>query len=460
MKHIIFWFAIIFCAGLVFAKLFRINSWLYLGLGLVFSIACILLIRKELGFNLSLVCLVFTFGSLTYENCCKLRQDHILQYVYYQNNTLYLVKGFIKSYPQNKDNFSKFIFAAEEIEFNNERYRCKGNILVRIQDCNDLVYGESLILLGALRKPYYNQSNDIVCVMNLKFPSDVKRIGDNKGSLIIGISLKLKRIIEKTIYRYLSPLSAGIVDAMVLGEKKNIPQAIYDSMVKTGTVHILVVSGFNVGVVAFIVMLFFKILHIPRGMRYVLSIICLVFYCFITGASTPVIRATIMSVFFILGFLIVRESDIYNSFGLASLVILVLNPKELFSVSFQLSFASVLSIICIYPRLKTFFKLENLKIKFLRAIFEGCLVSMSAWLGVFSLIICYFKIFSPITILANILIVPLAALITISGFSLVIASLTIPPIAWIFASANEFWVVLLLNINALLLRLPYAYLYV
>jgi competence protein ComEC len=247
------------------------------------------------------------------------------------------------------------------------------------------------------------------------------------------------------------------MDAMVLGEKRNIPWFVNNAMMKTGTVHILVVSGFNVGIVSFIIILFLKLIRVPRRIRFVIAIPCLVIYCLMTGASTPVVRATVMAIVFMLGFLLKREPDIYNSLSVACLFILIFNPRQLFDIGFQLSFTSVFAIVSIYPRLKSYLGIESLKIKYLRLLIDGCLVSFSAWLGTMGFIAYYFKIFSPITVLANLLIVPLATLITLCGFSLVFMSLIFPALASSFASASELLVALLIKINAFLARFPAAY---
>jgi len=295
--------------------------------------------------------------------------------------------------------------------------------------------------------------------MCIKNNSALIRLNKNKGSLFRRLAFCLKDNIEAVFIKRLSPLTASIVDAMVLGEKRRILPIVYDSMIKSGTVHILVVSGFNVGIIAFMAGLFFKILRIPRKLRYFLIIFCLVFYCFITGASAPVVRATVMGIFLILGYFLKREPNITNSLSLAALFILVINPKELFSISFQLSFVSVAAIIYLYPRLKSLFRLEKIKIKFLKVIVEGCMVSLSAWLGTCGFIAYYFKIFSPVTVLANIFIVPLATLITLSGLSMVIISLILPLLSGPFVSTNEILVIILLGVNNFLINLPFAYLY-
>jgi competence protein ComEC len=246
---------------------------------------------------------------------------------------------------------------------------------------------------------------------------------------------------------------------MILGERKDIPPNIYRAMIKSGTVHILVVSGFNVGIVYFTALLFLKVLRLKRRMIICLSMPLLVFYCLLTGGSNPVLRATVMAIVFLPAYLVKREPDIYNSCAIAGLFILIRQPRQLFDIGFQLSFASVISIVCLYPKMKLFFRSDNLKIRWLRYLVNSTLVCFSAWLGTMGLVAYYFRIFSPLTVLANLLVVPLATLITLSGFSLLATGCLCPPLATLLARSSEFLVILLVKIQTLLLKIPYAYFY-
>lgn len=216
------------------------------------------------------------------------------------------------------------------------------------------------------------------------------------------------------------------------------------------------VSGFNVGLVFFIIILFLKLLRLPRKARICAAAPLLIVYCLVTGASNPVVRATIMAIVFLAAYLFKREPDIYNSLALAALFILWINPRQLYDIGFQLSFVSVLSIVCLYPKINSLLRLKSLRIKYVKFLTGGCAVSLSAWVGTAGFIAYYFKIFSPVTVLANLFIVPLAALITLAGFSLIIVGLLCPPLAQLFSPANEFLAALLLNINAFLIKLPGA----
>jgi competence protein ComEC len=175
------------------------------------------------------------------------------------------------------------------------------------------------------------------------------------------------------------------------------------------------------------------------------------------GASASIIRATIMSVVFAAAYLLKREPDIYNSCALSALIILIIDPGQLFNVGCQLSFVSVVSIAFFYPKLKSLMRMEGKKPCYIRFFSEGALVSLSAWLGTAPLIGCYFKMFSPVTLIANIFIVPLAGLITLCGFTLLITAFIMPPIAPAFGSSAQALAAILLKTNALFLCLPGAY---
>lgn len=453
------WFAFYFCCGIIFAHFIKPPFWIIYPSAFVLLAANFFLIGKDFVHKLLFPCLVFSIGIALLTNNRVLPKSHISKFITYKNDTVFAVKGFVNSQPRLADSCVSFAFAVQEAEFNRSRYKSRGGILVYLKEIKDLSYGEALILRGAMHKPFRLYSDDISAVMYVNMPGAAVRLHKNYGWPVRRFAFYIKGGIEKIIYSKLSPLAGAILDAMVLGEKKNIPAAIYDSMIKSGTVHILVVSGFNAGLVAFIIILLLKVLRLPRKARCGLAIGSLIIYCLATGSQAPVARATVMGIFFLGGSLLKREPDIRNSLALAALAILFVDPQGLFSASFQLSFVSVAAILFLYPRLKSSLGVGSLKPRFLKSVGEGCLVSLSAWLGTSGLILYYFRVFSPVTVLANIFIVPLAALITLSGFSLVIVSLIFPCCAGFFALAIELFVAALLSVNNLLIRLPFAYLY-
>jgi competence protein ComEC len=183
----------------------------------------------------------------------------------------------------------------------------------------------------------------------------------------------------------------------------------------------------------------------------------LIVYCILTGANTPVMRATIMVAMLLFSYFLEREVNIYNSLSLAALIILTVNPWQLFEVSFQLSFLSVISIVWLSPKIKSIFPEKLNKIPWMRLLTSVFSVSFAAWLGLLPLIAYYFGILSPITILANMIIVPYMTIIVASGFSLALIGMLFSPLAPIFAASSELFIIILFRINSLLIGIPGAY---
>ncbi len=468
MKHPLAVLTLAFCLGIFAAHKITIPFYLLFASGALSLIFGGIFLKRRLIFVISLCSLAFILGVILLKNSRDLPNCHITNFISYGADEPYIIKGLIENEPNPKNNATSFIFQAREIQLRDKNYNCCGKIIAHLKSKKEFNYGDELILRGKIYKPFnknksqrqsyrdYLRNNDIWFILAIENPADIINLHQNNGFILKSFAIRLKKESEDIIHKYNGPLAASILAAMVLGEKRNIPYFVTRSMMKSGTLHILVVSGFNVGIVSFVIILLLKLLRIPRRIRFYIAMPLIILYCLITGASNPVIRATIMAIIFMLGFLIKRESDIYNSLSLAAVAILAIKPKQLFDVGFQLSFLSVLSIVYLYPKITSLLRLNLIKIRPLRYFSQGLIVSLSAWAGTALPIAYYFKIFSPITVIANLLIVPLASLITLTGFSLLFIHFLFPPVASAFSYANEALVATLLNLNALLLKLPFA----
>ena len=462
---------ILFCLGIFIGDKLGLRFTVFYAVSLFSAVGCVFFLRKKTIFQLFLFCLVLFLGASVIKNSQVLYKNNIKRLVFYGKSNAYLVKGVVASDPEVTEDRTTFIFKAKEVQLENSKYNCSGYILARIKKGINIQYSEELLLKGRLFAPFvfskdqrvsyrdYLFRRGIFTIMNVQKGADVVRLNTRRKISLVGFSLLLKHKINAIISQSLSPLAAAITSAMVLGDKSNIPPLVTNLMMRSGTVHILVVSGFNVGIVAFISGLFLKIIRVSRNLRPLLIIPCIIIYCFMTGSSNPVVRATVMGIMFLLSFFIKREANIYNILSCAALSILIFSPQQFFDIGFQLSFVSVISIVFFYPKLSSFLRVSSFKVKPVKFILEGFLVSFSAWLGTLWLIAYYFKIFSPITVLANIFIVPLATFITLSGICLAAAGLFFSPLTGIFVSCLQLSVVLLLYLNNLFLKIPGAYWY-
>jgi len=470
MKRLLVCLGVFYGLGIVLFGLIHLDFWFIAGFsGVVFLLTGLWMKQKRL-FLMSVLFLALLAGYLNSENSRQISACHIRNFISDQDSPIYSIDGFVTGEPEQRTGYFWFILRTREIQIDKLKYKCCGDVLVKSSVGGDLHYGDNLRLLGNLKIPYslskagsnyreFLSRQGIYLMMTVKDPRQITSTGGCGGCKLIKICFRLRFYLEQIIRQHLPELPASILSAMLLGQRHNIPRLVNLSMVQSGTVHILVVSGFNVGIVAFIMNLLFKILRFKRKARIVLVAVCLIIYCLLTGATNPVVRATIMGLVFLWAYLLKRQPDIYNSLATAAIIILAVNPRQLFDIGFQLSFASVLAIVYFYPRFKVLIRLETCRVKTLRFIAEGCLVSFSAWLGTLIIIVLNFHIIVPVTVLANILIVPLATLITLCGLALVISGLIFPELAYFISFPCLVLINLLLNINAALIKLPFAFFY-
>jgi len=466
-RHPLFILGIIFCCGIIFsAKLRPAFPLLF-----IFSLFTFLLAwlsrNNDYLHGLAVASTVFLLSGALFSLHATRPSCHIDNFVLPESNFV-LIEGFIDEEPFIRQGRTFFVFRARYLYTPGHKTKSCGRVMVRLEGGNAFRYGEELVLGGYLNRffrtknaSYHNYllRQGITARLDVPTPKAVTRTGINKGLALRRLSLYLKDRSERVICAYLSPVASGVVSAMVLGERRGVADVIENMMVKSGTVHILVVSGFNVGVVSFLLYLSLKILRIPARVRFYIAVLILSVYALITGGSNPVVRAVLMSAVYMFSCQQKREPDFYNASSLAAIFILAQNPQQLFDLGFQLSFLSVLCILFFYPRLKALFRLDKARPAVIRVIAESGLVSLSAWLGTLWPVALNFGLFSPVTVLANIFIAWLAVFITLAGFCLLLAGFSLPHLAILFSAPLEFSISLLLKINAYLVNLPFSYFY-
>ncbi|MCK4469998.1 MAG: ComEC/Rec2 family competence protein, partial [Desulfobacterales bacterium] len=198
---------------------------------------------------------------------------------------------------------------------------------------------------------------------------------------------------------------------------------------RAGVGHILAISGLHIGIIATASFIFFqKLLSYIKLFLWnawtkkgaaILSLFPVILYGLISGMSPSTQRAVIMGAVFLMTFLFEREQDPMNTLAMAAMVILVAYPPSLFSISFQLSFIAVLSII--YGMSMTYNSRINDRnitkkiwfFKALKILFSSILVSVFAILGTLPVVMFYFNQVSLVGVFANLLIIPLIGFVVV-----------------------------------------------
>ncbi|OGB99562.1 DNA internalization-related competence protein ComEC/Rec2, partial [candidate division KSB1 bacterium RBG_16_48_16] len=427
--------------------------------GLCLILAVFSFYRKLwLFFDIMILAGFFLAGFLRLElKTHLLPQNHVSQF----NDIpeLVSVEGDICSPVEETDERTRFTLSADTLWIFAQPISVAGKLDVRINECyKGLKYGNRIVARGHLRAPLgernpgqfdykkYLQASDIYSTFYLS---------DQKSCLVLD-SGRGSRILKKIIYparsyviRFtdatLEGQSAALLKGLLVGERGEIDPDVKKAFSQVGVIHVLAVSGLHVGFIVVGLFLMFKIFRIPRPWKEWLAVCGILLYMLLTGAHPPVVRASIMAAILTLGTLLQRRTDVINSISLAALIILLINPLELFGASFQLSFAAVAGIVLIYRRFDTVFRNRMLKWqeagkKMQQYFFVVLLVSISAQLATLPFTAFYFGIIPLVATAANLIVIPLVGAIVSLGFISVLTGIVYFPLGVIYAHAN--WLLL------------------
>lgn len=414
------------------------------------AVLFIALLRWSKGWNswVVLVCFVF-MGSVGAAHARRLAADDVARLSYEQRQAVAFVEGVVISEPSfrqtGRGEKTSFEFQVNGIGLDRSRVRRTGRVLVNIFRQEEFRYGDRLRIAGKLHQPFdeglrgrfsyreYLRRNGIQWVLSVKRSSPVELAGHGHGDPLQAMLLNLRRKFQSVLERHLTPLEAGIVQSLVLGGRYYLPERSRELFVRTGTAHILAISGMNVGGMAYILFMLLNVLRMPRKAQITLTCLLLTGYCAMTGANPSVVRATVMAVIMFAAFLFERRTDTLNSLGLAAVVILLFDPMALFDIGFQLSFAGVLSIVCLYPGIYRLIQREKTG-RVMSIFLQTLSISTAAWVGVLPLVAYHFQIVTPVSIIANIPIIPFVSALFMLGVGLIVAGMVFPPAAFLFVS--------------------------
>jgi len=322
-------------------------------------------------------------------------------------------------------------------------------------------YGDVLKIKGILREPMGPKSRgDFDYKKFLRYKSvyytlyakekDVELLGEKTPNYFLKFSYNLKEKLVHIIYLTLPEEEAKVLEGIMLGNYRILPEEINDYFKRTGTAHILAVSGMNVGLIALLVFLILKLLNFSRKISAIITLIIITAFAIITGADPSIVRATFMAYVVLIGYVIEYDSDLMNSLSIAGFFILLINPFELFMVSFQLSFLATFGIIYYggyaskkFPRIPGWLS-------------ETLLTTFTSQIFIFPVMANTFHQVSVISFIANFFIVPISSIITILGFVLwIIGSISVK-FAVFLGATIWFMIKIMIVIVKILSTIPFA----
>jgi competence protein ComEC len=333
---------------------------------------------------------------------------------------------------------------------------------VRVEISGHLVQGtvgDEVEVVGLLSRPggprnpgafdfrRYLRSDGLLATVHCGEPEDV-RVVEAGGNWFRWAQARLRSRAEQMLREKLSERAAAVGIALLLGTRTAIPDELRTAFTESGTMHILAISGSNVGILAGLLWLVSHVAGFGRAASVGLILAGVLAYSFVADAQPPVMRAVLMIVATLAGRPWHREGSLVNGLALAALGVLVWNPAHLFDVGAQLSFLAVAGLIWAptwsaarYAASKSADLAEELEQPLVRRWLKSGVralvmvhVTIAAiWLFTLPLTMARFNIVSPVGFVVNVLLAPLVVAILWCGYALLLTGLLIPALAGPFA---------------------------
>lgn len=402
-----FYLLISILSGIVISL--KLNPFIFIFLAITISLIIFKLNKKILPAYIFyiIICSIFIFFTSIKINSYDSK---------YQDKTNLKGEFSILSIKENGEYYNKYICKNQLGDKFILQIKIKDDITLNVKN---KIYLEGTFKLPDLNRNYggfnyrrYLNSQNIYGTITTKSNSIIL-LEKNKIDFIT----KIKNIIEETFTKLLSKDCAGIINGMLNGDTKNISKQILNDFKNSGITHLLAVSGSNV---AYIIMFFSVCFNKIFGkyLSYYISIISIIIFIFVSGASASVARAGIMAILNIGAIIFSRKSDTLNNIFFSAVILLIINPLIIYDVGFILSFFGTLGIVLLSKKIIS--KIEKIiKIKFIA---ETIGVTLSAQIALIPIMAYYFNTISIISIITNLLVVPISGFLTILGFIAVIIS--------------------------------------
>lgn len=377
-----FYIAIFFILGVAAAS-FGLNIWLTSALS-VFLIVFLYVFPDTL-FNKSLklcsLVSIILLGFFYYYFYGSVHKDNIV----FDKNIIF--KGIVYEEPN-------YGLESQEINISLQN-PYKGEVKVYSSVFPQFHYGDLLEFKGVVKKSSFGD-------FNISSLPRIEIIKDNQGNGFKANLYKIKNILISNLQEILPVQKSALASGLLFGEQSEFSKEFKENMKNSGTTHLVALSGYNIAIIGLAVSAALSFI-INRQKAFYISVLVIIAFVLMTGAEESVVRAAIMG---IIALIAERSSRLYslrNAITLTAFFMVILNPKVLvFNVGFQLSFAALLGLIYLQPIFEKIFKVKDNPGSF--GWRKNLTQTLSAQIAAFPIIISTFGYFSPVSLLANVLI--------------------------------------------------------
>jgi len=359
---------------------------------------------------------------------------------------------------------ASFLLRLHKARINGQDFQTNATVFVRWRGRPNV--GDELALFGTFqpieppRNPgefdmrAYLARRDVKNLFIVRYPENGRILAPGSGFSILRAAARSREWMQRMLSRDLedSPDVVSLICGTSLGLRHQTHDDIEEPFQQTGTLHLFAVAGLHVGIVARLLWTFAMVLRLPRKVAAALIIPLLFFYAAITGLHTASVRAAVMSALLLGGIFFDRKVLALNSLAAAAFLILLFDSNQLFTSGFQLSFAVVGAIVLLADPMFVRFErivapdpfLPRLLLsrprRFFAAVGRGLAraasVSLAAWIGSLLLIYWYFYLVTPVSLFANLVVVPIAYFVLALAMLSLMAAPISSALSILFNNAN------------------------
>lgn len=411
--------------------------------------------RSTKPFVVAGLCLFALFsGSLRFVSTLPSADEHSL--CFYNHRGVVEIQGVVTEEPDIRDRYSLLTVSAREVTVDGERREVSGRALVRVPRYPTYGYGDVLRMTGEVQTPPQLEDFDYESylahqgIRSVIYYPGVEILDQGQGFKPRHWISSLRERLSVALAGALPEPHGSLAQAIVLGLRRNIPDLLNQAFSRTGTAHLLAISGLHVSIILAMFLSFgVLILGRQRGIYIWIALSAIWIYALLAGMRPPVMRAATMGSLFLVAELLGRQRSALIALAFAAAVMAGIQPHLLWSVSFQLSFSAMTGLVLLFPHFQAWGRKGVAAISADRKALAATgsimtdmfAASLAAVVAVWPLIAYNFGVVSLVSLPATFLSLPAlpfiivtAALVAFSGlFSLILAQV-LGWLTWLFLS--------------------------
>ncbi len=395
-----------------------------------------------------LMILFFALGAIRYQYALPRITPSLIAY-YNDQSTEYIIEGVVMDAPDVRDTYINLHLHIDQLRpaGTSAFIPVKGDLLARVFRSTGFGYGDRIHLQGKLETPPENEDfsyRDYLANRGIYsymvYPAS-SLIAHGQGNPFYSVLYTFRQHAIDQVYSFYPDPEASLMSGIILGVQSGISANLQEAFRLTGTSHIIVISGFNITIVAGMFTLVFSRL-LGRYKGAIVAAIGIILYTLLVGANAAVVRAAVLGLLGLLGHVIGRRQAGVNSLTFVAGIMAARTPTVLWDVSFQLSFAATLGIMLYAEPMTEWFILtasrlmpEDKAKQLAGPVSAYLLLTLAAQLTTLPLMAYYFKRISLTALIANPLILPAQPALMVLGGLSALAGVIFKPVGQLFAWA-------------------------